>query len=165
MASKFGFEVRGRRAPTPQEQEEWTFQRAKKKIVAILRDYNAARGSDLSIDPQTYYRDGELVIPQLDRESEHLARILHEQTGLDVRMIRRSHSYIPERGGFDRPTLVWETVKTFGKGEGAIPDRMREEVGQESARPDERPLAPISVLPDGDSAAPAALDDDLVAGD
>ncbi len=120
MTSKFGFQVVTPREPTPREREEQRrrdagrqFQKARNKIVAILRDYNAARQTNLSVDPQTYFVDGELVMPQQDSESLHLALVLHEQTGLDVRVTQRAGGVVSILGHFDRPEWVIETVKLF----------------------------------------------------
>lgn len=87
--------------------------KAKNKIAAILRDYNAARATDLSVDPHTYFVDSELVIPQRDSESLHLAQVLHEHTGIAVRVTRGAGGYSQGAGAFNKPVWVVETVKVF----------------------------------------------------
>ncbi len=128
MVSKFGFTQLVPRPLTPREREEQRqrdiarrFEKAKHKIAAILRDYNAARNEDLSVDPHTYFEGGELVIPQRDGESVHLAQILHEQTGIDVRLTRRASGYLAGYGTANRPTFVVETVAVFTKERGRDP--------------------------------------------
>ncbi len=122
MVSKFGFTQLVPRPLTPREREEQRqrdiarqFEKAKHKIAAILRDYNAARNEDLSVDPHTYFEGGELVIPQRDGESVHLAQILHEQTGIDVRLTRRARGFLAGYGNANRPAFVVETVAVFTK--------------------------------------------------
>lgn len=65
MVSKYGFTMVTPREPSPQEREEHRrrdaqrcFAKARHTIVAILRDYNAARDTDLSTDPLSYFVDG-----------------------------------------------------------------------------------------------------------
>jgi len=120
MVSKYGFTVVTPREPTPREREERRrrdaqrlFDQARHTIVAILRDYNAARATDLSVDPHAYFIDGELVVPQHDGESLHLAFILHEQTGIDVRLTRKVGGFSARVGDFGRPVVGVETVKMF----------------------------------------------------
>lgn len=152
MTSTFGFKELAPRHPSPRERDEQRqrdadrqFNEAKHKIAAIIRDYNAARREDLPVDPHAYFEGGELVIPQRDGESIHLARILHEQTGLDVRLTRPARVYVPGYGTANRSTFAVETVTIFATASGRDPHADR---GPDSAGVATSPTKPNPPIED-----------------